>query len=217
MIKSEINNLLGVVAEVLEQDTTCVGEAASDLAMFAALMRATPLDEVRTAPARLPVCRFWDEAMTLAGAGASAAVAAALEPLAGSLAWIRNPNFTAEDMGRAFVDNFGYSDLVGPRGLLPSDAFALGVLLLAPHTTYPPHAHPALEIYDVLGGTAEWRRGDAPWTARSPGSLIHHPPGLPHATRTAGEPMLALYLWRGHLDTPAALTGESRRGGTGHA
>ena len=58
----------------------------------------------------------------------------------------------------------------------------------------------------MLGGAAEWQRGDGSWAFRPPGSLIHHPPGLPHATRTADEPLLTLYLWHGHLDTPAALT-----------
>lgn len=207
MIKGKINTLLDVVVRVLEDDTAFAVEAAADLAMFAALVRATPVDVVNTAPAHLPILRFWDEAMTLAGAGEAAAVATALAPLASSLAWIQNPNYTAEAMGRAFVDSYGYSDLIGPRGLVPSEELALGVLLLGPHTTYPPHAHPALEVYYVLGGVAEWRRDDAPWTVRSPGSLIHHPPGLAHATRTGSEPMLALYLWRGHLDKPATLTG----------
>ncbi len=123
------------------------------------------------------------------------------------LPWVQNPNYTVETVGAAFVDHYGYADVVGPRGLVPSEAYALGVLLLGPQTTYPPHAHPATEVYCVVGGTAEWRRGEGTWTLRPPGSLIHHPPRTPHAMRTHEQPLLAIYLWRGDLDTPAVLTG----------
>lgn len=215
LVSFNINNLLGVVAETLEQYAKGSDDVAADFAMLAAHARATPVDGVHAEPMGLPVCRHWEEAMKLAGAGAAADVASALDPIAASLVWIQNPNYTVEAMGRAFVDNFGYADLVGPRGLVPGGAIAVGVLLLGPHTTYPPHAHPALEVYCVLGGAAEWRRGDSPWSVRPAGSLIHHPPGIAHATRTGAEPMLALYLWHGYLNTPAALTEQAEQAGRG--
>ena len=80
---------------------------------------------------------------------------------------------------------------------IASDQARLGFLMLGPDTLYPPHAHAAEELYLVLAGTAAWQHGHEPWVNRPPGTAIHHPPRLPHATRTAAEPLLALYLWWG--------------------
>ena len=82
---------------------------------------------------------------------------------------------------------------------------ALGVLLLGPGTHYPLHAHPAVEVYYTLT-PGEWWRDDGPWRLEPPGTAIHHPPDVRHATRAGAVPLLALYLWRGDLATHASLT-----------
>jgi quercetin dioxygenase-like cupin family protein len=155
------------------------------------------------APKRLPACRHWQSALALAHGGD--AVAEALPSLAGLFHWVQNPNYTVATMGSGYMDNYAYAKLVGPGGLLGGSDYSLGVLLLGPGLTYPPHAHPANEIYYVVGGTAEWRQGDGPWTRRAPGSLIQHPSGQVHATRTGRDPLLALYLWWGDIETHARL------------
>lgn len=131
---------------------------------------------------------------------------AALAPLAELFHWVQNPNYSDANMGPGYMDNYAYAELVGRRGLFGGGDYALGVLLLGPGLTYPPHAHPANEVYYVVGGTAEWRRGPGPWKAQPPGSLIEHPSGLVHATRTGVDPLLALYLWWGDIATHAKLT-----------
>jgi mannose-6-phosphate isomerase-like protein (cupin superfamily) len=97
----------------------------------------------------------------------------------------------------AFLERYGWAELVGPFGPWPSERARLGFLLLGPETLYPAHAHAAEEIYLVVAGTAAWWRGQGPWEVRPPGALIHHPSRTPHATRTGAEPLLALYLWWG--------------------
>jgi hypothetical protein len=62
-------------------------------------------------------------------------------------------------------------------------------------------ALPAVELYLVLGGTAEWQRGDEPWRRRPPGAFILHPSRIGHAMRTLEEPLLALYAWHGVLES----------------
>ena len=159
------------------------------------------------APRTLPACRHWEPALALADAR-SASIAAALAPLGDVFHWVQNPNYSDAAMGEGYMDNYAYANLAGGRSLLGGGDYALGVLLLGPGMTYPPHAHPADEIYYVVGGRAEWQRGDEPWTPRAPGSLIHHPSGLVHATRTGSEPLLALYFWWGDIETHARLEGE---------
>ena len=86
---------------------------------------------------------------------------------------------------------------------------AFGVLLLGPRTEYPAHHHPAAELYVPLS-RADWAKasaagGEAEFVSREPGSVIHHPPNLVHATRTRDTPLAALYLWAGDLATYARL------------
>jgi len=145
------------------------------------------------APAALPVLRW----LPRIGAGAhpfASALVSALCRAAPRLAW--KQSYTADDLGTTFMHNYGWTEILGPRGGETRGNIACGLLLLGPHTYYPPHRHEAEEIYVPLSGTAEWQQGDAIWRAYAPGTLIHHRSEEPHAMRTGEEPLLALYLWR---------------------
>jgi quercetin dioxygenase-like cupin family protein len=96
-----------------------------------------------------------------------------------------------------------FSQIVGPAGLLRSERLRLGLNLIAPGTDYPAHAHPAVETYLVVSGTALWRLGDQPPRVEPPGSLIFHPGGTAHSMRTWGEPLLAVYSWSGDVLSPS--------------
>jgi hypothetical protein len=120
---------------------------------------------------------------------------AAMCRAAPSLAW--RQTYTAKDLDPVFLDNYGWSEILGGAGPLASDRIACGFLILGPSTHYPRHRHEAEEIYLPLSGTAEWQQGDAVWRERPPGVLIHHGSNEPHAMRTGGSPLFALYLWRG--------------------
>jgi hypothetical protein len=166
-----------------------------------ALGQAGQLNRPRP-PQAQPVCRFLDHALDAAQAGPGADVARALRPLAPLLHW--ELTYAAQPELAAFLENYAYADLLGPRGLAPSSQLTVGLLLLGPHTFYPRHDHPATEVYYVMSGTSSWQQGERPWASQPPGSLIFHRSHEPHAMATAGEPLLGLYLWRGALDVPAA-------------
>jgi hypothetical protein len=110
------------------------------------------------------------------------------------LSW--RQTYTADDLDAAFLDNYGWSEIFGLGGPLPSERIAAGFLLLGPSTHYPRHRHEAEEMYLPLSGTAAWQQGDAAWRERPPGTLIHHARDEPHAMRSGARPLLALYLWR---------------------
>ena len=122
-----------------------------------------------------------------------------------SLAWRRT--YTARDLDAAFLDNYGWSEILGESGPLASEYIACGFLILGPATLYPRHRHEAEEIYLPLSGTAAWQQGDAVWREHAPGTLIHHSGNEPHSMRTGAAPLLALYLWRGNLAQKARLDG----------
>jgi quercetin dioxygenase-like cupin family protein len=154
------------------------------------------------APGRLPVCLFWKRTMM-----SDSPLLAPLAALAPSLRWVQNPNYVAQPPDPQFLENYGYAVLAGPGGLIETRALALGLLLLGPGTHYPTHRHPAEEIYIVASGEAEWQMGEGEWRRRRAGDVIRHESMVPHATRALEQPLLAVYVWRGDLDTHARITG----------
>ncbi len=150
--------------------------------------------ELRSAtPVLLPVLR-WLPAICADPAAFGADVIAELCRAARHLAW--RQSYTAKDLDGAFLDNYGWTEIIGLSGPIASERVACGFLILGPLTHYPPHHHEAEEFYLPLSGTAAWQQGAMQWRDRSPGSAIHHRSGEAHAMRTADDPLLALYLWR---------------------
>lgn len=158
----------------------------------------------------LPARRFLAHALSDDGNASLADVSKAFALAEPALAWLQNPNYTAQRMGSDFVDRYGYVELVGPERAFESRRLLVGFLLLGPHTLYPDHSHAAEEVYHVVSGRAFWRRGDGPWRTEPPGAVIHHAPYVPHAMRTGHEPLLALYCWMGDVAAPADLLKDER-------
>jgi hypothetical protein len=182
--------------------TFCDNLAAMLPADFAGALR--DVDTSRAKPGRgvadLPVCRFWPALTAKHGK-----LVTPLAGLASQLRWVQNPNYVASPPDPDFLGNYGYVVLAGPGGLVEYDRLALGFLVLGPQTHYPTHRHPAVEIYVVAAGEAEWRKGEDPWRIEPEGSVIRHETMMPHATRTLAGPLLAIYLWRGDLKTHARI------------
>jgi Dimethlysulfonioproprionate lyase len=155
-------------------------------------------------PRSQPVLRHLPSALSL-GDTTTAPICALVNQLNPALQWRRNSRYAGAD----FLDGYAYCELVGPSGHRRNADIALGLLLLAPHTTYPSHAHAAAEIYAVVAGRAQWRQGDGVWRTRAPSDTIHHAALEPHAMRTSDEPLLAAYVWHDHLHEPARLLAES--------
>ena len=129
-----------------------------------------------------------------------------LSELAPALAWTYSYPARAgqPDLSSAVA----FSQIIGPGGIRRSDRLRLGLTLIAPGTHYPPHAHPAVETYLVIAGTAFWRLGEAPAAAQPPGALILHPSGAAHAMQTGAEPLLAIWSWRGDVTSPSVSSSD---------
>ncbi len=156
---------------------------------------------------RIPVTRHIGTALAAAQASPLAEIArcfAAIEPEAD---WVRNPNYAKNPPDPTFLDEYGYVEVVGPGRRIDTDAARVGFLMLGPRTHYPIHEHPAEEVYHVVSGDALWLRADRPWAVEPPGTMIHHPPWMRHATHAQTQPMLALYCWAGAIATAATLAG----------
>jgi quercetin dioxygenase-like cupin family protein len=144
-------------------------------------------------PSALPVLRWLPEAREDAPAFSAQLVSEVCRD-APSMAW--RQTYTKAQVGAAFLENYGWSEIAGLSGPLASERIACGLLLLGPETHYPRHRHEAQEVYIPLAGTASWQQGDGRWRELPPGTVIQHASHEPHAMRTAARALLALYLWR---------------------
>jgi mannose-6-phosphate isomerase-like protein (cupin superfamily) len=127
-------------------------------------------------------------------------IAQALEKLSVPLPW--NYSYEIRPGEADLSGQIAFAELVGPDGDMVAPHCRVGFTLMAPATFYPLHAHPAIELYFVIAGTAEWRAGDVTRSV-PPGELVLHHSSEPHSMRTFAEPLLALWSWSGDFDTPA--------------
>ena len=122
-----------------------------------------------------------------------------LAPLAPALPWAdTSANMI---MPEGFGGRYSAAKIAGPDGTIPAADFRFGTFLQYPDTWYPLHHHAAEELYFILSGTAEWTRDGVDGQPEPPGTLIRHAPHERHATRTLGEPLLALWVWLGDIDS----------------
>lgn len=89
-----------------------------------------------------------------------------------------------------------WGEIIGPEAPYVCNSFCFGFTLIAPNSFYPAHRHPAIELYYVLSGTAEWTL-EGKTTQHKPGTFILHPSNAVHSMRTGDEPLLAMYTWSG--------------------
>lgn len=140
--------------------------------------------------------------------GSSESLVEGVRRLAPQLHWFRSyPDVEPGDpvMDR-FLDNYAYTVIAGPTGdrwpesPVDADDTVVGLTLQAPGIFYPAHAHPAVELYGVIGGSGAWKRGDEDWVTRKPGSAFVHVAHETHIMETHEEPMLSWFVWTSDLD-----------------
>jgi mannose-6-phosphate isomerase-like protein (cupin superfamily) len=196
--------LLTAIADLYAAETTpCDGMLASAAIELRELAGQAPRPET---PLRVPVSGVLPAVLADARRGPLAAMADAFDGYAATARWRQNPNYTVDTIGQSFLDRYGYVELVGRDRPWHSEQLAVGFLLLGAGAHYPAHHHPAAEVYHVVAGTARWRKGDEALSLQPMGAAIYHAPHVVHETRVHGEPLLALYCWRGDIGVAAQLT-----------
>ncbi len=193
--------LIQAIRDTFEAGVTQNSEAASELAQVLEIFDNLTTKRVIPQPQSCPGFRYLAEALQKT----DSPIAAPFGQLAEQLHWVQNSNYTSDPRMDSFVANYGYVNIIGPSSIIPSNSIASGFLILGPNQLYPPHYHPATEVYFVVSGDARWQRATEEWRLLPPGSFIFHDKYVPHATQTLDEPLLALYVWRNHLNTAASL------------
>ncbi len=153
---------------------------------------------VHREPAEKPVCAYLQRALDQAPA-ADRGVVTTLHSLRPHLHW----EYGYQRLPAHLARKYAYAECVGPRGPVVSERLILGLVLLAPGTTYPTHAHQTItESYIGLSGA--FSENDV--GVFGPKSLILNPPGRRHRiTVDSYEPCLLAFAWTGYsrdLDDP---------------
>jgi len=141
-----------------------------------------------------------DAAVASGRAHGIARIAEALANLSAPLPW--HYHYAPRPGEADLAGRIAFAELIGPDAPLDAPACRIGFTLMAPETFYPLHAHPAIELYLVIAGHARWTTPDTDRIV-PPGEFVLHRSDQPHAMHTHAEPLLALYGWRGDLETSA--------------
>jgi len=105
--------------------------------------------------------------------------------------------YSEAEVGRHFLDNYAYFELIGPTGHFHSAQCNAYIGYWGPHLYYPAHHHASEELYFVLSGEALFESdGDAAATL-GPTEHRRHASHQPHAMTTKDSAILTLVLWRG--------------------
>jgi quercetin dioxygenase-like cupin family protein len=193
-------NLLALVGAMRRHFAHAAGstpEVAAEAAKVLSALDTPSRPTTAAAPGNHPVLRH----IEALGADAGDLLEGTLAPQAAVLPWRYGYHPRPDAPG--LENEMAWAELVGPAAPVFSDSVGFGLTLIGPHTYYPAHHHPAVELYAVVRGTAIWtaagRSGEQP-----PGSFILHPSNVVHAMRTAGQALLAIYSWTGDILTPSA-------------
>ena len=111
--------------------------------------------------------------------------------------------YTGGGINADMADFMLAKQIVGPKGLIPSDSTRAGIFLLAPNFDYLMHDHAAMEVYYVHSGSIDIQNGTESKPRRLvPGEYSITPSEIPHALHTGDEPVLLLYVWTGNISAP---------------
>jgi hypothetical protein len=88
------------------------------------------------------------------------------------------------EVGRQFLDNYGYFELIGPTGHFRSDKCNAYIAYWGPDLYYPAHHHASEEPYFVLSGAAMFGLDDDAAATLGPAEHRFHASHQPYAMTT---------------------------------
>lgn len=126
-----------------------------------------------------------------------------IKELSPEISW--KQTYSEEDVGKKFLENFCYFELIGPEGYFFSNEMSVYLIYFDKNTFYTWHNHEAEEIYFVLSGNAKFESiGDTPEILSSNQSRFHKS-FQPHSLSTEKEMCLSLVVWRDKLSSEVSV------------
>jgi mannose-6-phosphate isomerase-like protein (cupin superfamily) len=195
--------LTAVGQDDVPQDDALQDVVAQEAARVLALLNPLPALTGSFPRSEHPSTRHLESAFA-SGDSATAALLATIRPVVFHLPW--RYSYAKRSDARGLEDNMAFAEIIGPEAPYVSERVCLGLTLIGPNTFYPPHLHPAIELYYVVAGEATWTANGVS-IRNPPGAFILHGSQVVHAMRTHQQPLLAVYTWSGDdIRTTSAYT-----------
>ncbi len=105
--------------------------------------------------------------------------------------------YTEAEVGRHYLDNFGWFELAGSEGHFETDQARITFGYWGPGLFYPRHQHGPEELYSAVSGSALFHADGEEDTEIAAEGTRQHKPYQPHAMTTEDHPILTMVLWRG--------------------
>ena len=151
-----------------------------------------------------PACGFL--ATAVAAIEARPALQHAIAQSLPYLRWIAYDLYPRREIGPRFPQAHAFCSLIGETGFIPAADYELGLFLMAPHTLYRDHHHPAPELYAPLTGPHRWRFGaGASWIEKRAHEIVWNEPWQVHATAVGPTPFLCVFGWTRDVNLPAKV------------
>ena len=157
---------------------------------------ALPTSRLRVRPRREPITAQLSGCLAR-GPESTTNLRGAIADLAPSLHWRRAPSLAGQG---AFSRRHAYCELVGPSARVPSDRIKVGLFLMSANTVYPPHEHPAIELYLPLSGPVRFGLDFKPPRIRAPGRFVTIGAWKPHVIESLEHTVLMAWAWSGEID-----------------
>jgi len=122
----------------------------------------------------------------------------ALKDLTHFVNW--EPGYGEQDVGKDFLNNYGFFELIGPTGHFETSEMALYVNYLEKNTHYPLHNHEAEELYFVLSGEAKFESANEKSELLTSTKTRFHKSFQPHAITTSNQQILSIVIWKNKFE-----------------
>lgn len=147
-----------------------------DLAQSMTAKDIPALDAIKAFPSDHPLVKVW-------------------QVCADHLYW--KQSYTEDQVGRHFLNHYGYVEIFGPTGLYHSNQARGFIGYWGADLYYPAHHHAAEEIYLVLGGSVTFETPGQGGELCLPEKTRYHQSQQVHAMQVGAEGFLTFALWRG--------------------
>ena len=104
--------------------------------------------------------------------------------------------YDEKDVGKDFLNKYGFFELIGPTGHFQTSEMALYVNYLDKNTHYPFHNHEAEELYFVVSGEAKFESENESSEILTPTKTRFHKSYQPHSITTSNQEVLSIVIWR---------------------
>ena len=108
-------------------------------------------------------------------------------------------------VGKKFIDKYGFFELIGPTGHFETSDMALYVNFLDKNSYYPWHNHEAEELYFIVAGEAKFESENEISKILKPTDTRFHKKFQAHSITTYKNKILSFVIWKNKFENVSKM------------